>query len=785
MHEGTVQFQSCKPQRRTKPLHSLRNQVRSIHRQDNISFPIFSVKKLRFSRVLRFLVSPSAVNFPLMTQDHGKQLQPAGIKKAFLTHEVESQALAEGNLEMKSDFSTQSASRKVLGIPVAQLRDLYRLMVRIRFAEEAIAELVRDEAINSDGELVYDTQGRVVRIKKQINCPCHLCTGQEAIPVGMCAHLSQDDYVFGNHRSHGHYLAKGGGLFEMMAELFGRAEGCAGGRGGSMHLVDVDVGIPGTTPIVASSISHAVGAALATHICGGKRVTVSFFGDGATEAGRFHEGLIFAAYHKLPIVFVCENNLYSSHIRLEERRLVDNLAAYAAPAGMPGICANGNNLFEVYHHAKEAIDRARSGAGPSLLEFRTYRLHGHVGANLDLEKGIRNRMEFDLWRERDPLRFLEEKLLSHGVLTQALLEEMKAEVQKEVDGAIEYARSSPEPQSSELLTNSLSFTSEPCPHAPVVRKASERPGDRDHDKITYGEVNSPWYVGNSTTGLHRRFGTRRVIETPVSEDSITGAVVGAAMAGMRPILIHPRMDFALLAVEQLVGQAANWRYMTAGKVQVPLVARLIVNRGGEQGAQHSQSLQAMFAHVPGLIVVMPATAYDAKGLLISSVLSNDPVIYIDDRWAYGESESVPKEVYTLPLGKGLIRCEGSDVTVVATSYMNRRALEAAEVLRKEGITVEVIDPRTIKPIDTALIVTSVAKTGRLLVADGGWDAYGFTAEVAAVVAESPVVSSLKAPVRRFGLPPCPAPASAPLEKAYYGSVNTLVQAIRELVRFSG
>jgi 2-oxoisovalerate dehydrogenase E1 component len=690
------------------------------------------------------------------------------------------------------------------GIPAEELLQLYRTMVLIRETEERIADLVRDEKVDESGELVYDEQGNVVRLQKEVICPCHLYTGQEAIAAGVCAHLNWGDTIFSAHRCHGHYLAKGGNLNAMMAELFGCITGCAEGRGGSMHLVDPEVGILGTTPIVASSIGHAVGAALAARIRGEAKVAVSFFGDGATEEGRFHEALNIAAAMKLPIVFVCENNLYSSHVRIDQRRAVDTIHLHAVPFGIPGLCADGNNLFEVYQTAKEAVERARFGGGPSLLEYRTYRWRGHVGGNLDLEKGIRTRSEFDLWKERDPLVYLEKTLVDVGILSAEQASRIRDEHRLEVLRAIDLARMGPRPKPEDLLKYVLADSSAPLPQGKPAVRLDTKDNPVDHDLLGYGEaireateqlmevdprvfiigqgVNSPWYVGSSTTGLHRRFGPLRVIETPISEDTVTAATIGASMVNMRPVVIHPRVDFALLAVEQLIGQAANWHYMTAGKVKVPFVARLIVNRGGEQAAQHSQSLQAMFAHVPGLKVVMPSTAHDAKGLMTAAILSDDPVIFIDDRWAYGEMEEVPRDLYTIPLGKGIIRREGTDLTLVATSYMNRRALEAAETLAGEGLSVEVIDPRTIKPLDEELILASVAKTGRLVVADGGWDAYGFTAEVAALVASDSVVMQLKAPVVRLGLPPSPAPMSGVLERAYFKDVPSLTADLRRLMR---
>ena len=319
----------------------------------------------------------------------------------------------------------------------------------------------------------------------------------------------------------------------------------------------------------------------------------------------------------------------------------------------------------------------------------------------------------------------------------------------------------------------------------ALNEATRQLMEHDERVFLVGQgVISPWYVGMTTEGLLDQFGSRRVIDTPVSEDSVTGMGIGAAIAGMRPILVHPRMDFALLAMEQLVGQAANWHYMSGGRVTVPLTARLIVNRGGEQAAQHSQSLQALFAHIPGLKVVMPSTPYDAKGLLIASVYDENPVIFIDDRWLYDDVGPVPEEMYQVPIGHGIVRREGKDITVVASSYMAAQAQRAAAQLDEMGIDVEVVDLRTVKPIDSNIVIESVKKTGRLIVADGGWAACGVSAEVAALVAESEAIKYLKAPVRRLALPPAPAPASATLEQAYYHDADDIVAAVRDLLEGS-
>jgi acetoin:2,6-dichlorophenolindophenol oxidoreductase subunit beta len=321
-------------------------------------------------------------------------------------------------------------------------------------------------------------------------------------------------------------------------------------------------------------------------------------------------------------------------------------------------------------------------------------------------------------------------------------------------------------------------------YAEAIREGFAQMLETDPRVFVMGQgVWSPWYVGTSMKDLDRKFGRGRVLDTPVSEAATTGAAIGAALAGMRPVVIHPRMDFMLLAVEQIVGQASNWHYMFGGKMSVPVTFRALINRGGEQAAQHSQSLHAWFAHIPGLKVVMPATAYDAKGLLIASILDDNPVLYFDDRWLYGEVGDVPETAYSVPIGKAALLREGGDVTVVASSYMTVEARKAADVLEKEGVACDLIDLRTVKPLDMELIFQSLRKTGRLVIADGGWATNGLSAEIAAQVACGPV-GRLKAPVVRVCLPDCPAPMSGPLEKAYYRTAEDVSAAVRQVLRSS-
>lgn len=317
-------------------------------------------------------------------------------------------------------MSTTSATQLKIFTSTSEawLLERWKTMLRIRRAEEAIAEL------SDSGEA---------------RCPCHLSIGQEAVPAGVCAALDPGDTIWGGHRSHGQYLAQGGSLEGLFAEVLGKTTGCSGGRGGSMHLMAPEQGIPGTVPIVAGTIPLAAGAALAYKLRGERCVAVAFFGDGALEEGSVHETLNLAALYKLPMIFVCENNLYSSHLHWTERRVADNLHQAGTFHSVPGQRVDGNQVEEVYAAAREAVARARSGAGPSFLECRTFRWRGHVGADADQDVGVRRRGELAEWLEYDPIRRAQDRLAMS-------LEPYRADIDQEIDRALAAARSGPAPE---------------------------------------------------------------------------------------------------------------------------------------------------------------------------------------------------------------------------------------------------------------------------------------------------------------------------------------------------
>jgi pyruvate dehydrogenase E1 component beta subunit len=321
-------------------------------------------------------------------------------------------------------------------------------------------------------------------------------------------------------------------------------------------------------------------------------------------------------------------------------------------------------------------------------------------------------------------------------------------------------------------------------YSEALLEAATQAMEADPDVFVLGEgVDDPGGVFGSTKGLIERFGAQRVMDTALAENGITGIAIGAAVAGMRPILVHMRVDFLPLSLDQIINHAAKWHYMFGGSVNVPITIRAITGRGWGSAAQHSQSLQALFTHIPGLKVVMPATPYDAKGLLLSSLYDNNPVIFLEHRWLYEHVGHVPEDPFRVPLGKGLVRRAGKDLTIVAVSLMVFEAIKAAEQLAEEGIDAEVVDLRTLKPMDTGLVIESVKKTGRLVIADTGWKECGLSAEVSAMVAEE-AFTFLKAPIARVALPDVPTPASHVLEGAFYQGRDDIIRAAK-LVTASG
>ena len=623
-----------------------------------------------------------------------------------------------------------------------ELLELHRRMVRIRGFEERVAALYRDGLV----------PGFV-----------HLSIGQEASAVGACWPLRPDDAITSTHRGHGHCIAKGLDPLPMFAELMARDGGTNRGRGGSMHIADPTIGIFGANGIVAAGLPIAVGAATAAALRQNDSVAVAFFGDGAAAQGAFHEAMNLASVWHLPVIFMCENNGYSEFSPTAAQQaapLKERAKGYALPYSK----VNGNDVVATVSAMANLVSAARAGHGPALLEATTYRWHGHYEGD---PQRYRTQEELAAWQKRDPL-VLHRKRLRKAGIDAAAIEDLETEVAAQLDGALEQAKTQKPPAASTLFD----FVVRPRPSTPEPAPLTEnvstfRTMDAIHDALGFAlatdesvfvagvDVGEGGNVYGLTRGLREQYG-ERVRDTPISETAVVGLAVGAAMAGLRPVVEVMYLDFIGVCFDQLLNQAAKLPFMTGGAAEMALTVRTQFGAGRSSGSQHSQSLEALLAHIPGLTVVMPSNPADTYGLLLSAIEDPNPVIFIENRLLYGMKGPKPPEDYRIPLGRSATVRPGPHVTVVLVSRMVHEALAAADQVAAEGISVEVIDLRTVAPLDLEPVLASVNKTSRLLIAHEAVVPFGIGAEIAAAVGREGFWN-LDAPIERIGAAATPPP----------------------------
>ena len=614
----------------------------------------------------------------------------------------------------------------------------------------------------------------------------HLSIGQEASAVGACWPLRPADVITSTHRGHGHCLAKGLAPLGMFAELMGKDHGTNRGRGGSMHIADPNIGILGANGIVAAGLPIAVGAATAAQLRADGGVAVAFFGDGAVAAGVFHEAVNLAAVWRLPVVFFCENNGYAEFSAASSQHAA-TLGQRAAGYGVDYVAVDGNDVTATASAMREVVAAIRAGRGPAIVEATTYRWHGHYEGD---PQRYRSTDELESWQERDPLVVHAQCLRSAGVGDDTL-SALESAVSHELDEAVDAARAFASPAVATLhdfVLRPRPAHAEPPPlavDAPVfrtmdaVRTALEAELASDERVFVAGiDVGAGGNVFGLMRGLHDQFGDR-VRDTPISETAIMGLGVGAAMAGMHPVVELMYLDFVGVCLDQLLNQAAKMPFMTGGAAQMALTVRTQFGAGRSSGSQHSQSLEALLAHIPGLTVVMPSTPADTYGLLRAAIQDPNPVVFIENRLLYGMKGPQPPPDYVLPIGTSAVVRAGTDVTVVSVSRMVHEAVEAAEQLAGEGVSVEVIDLRTVAPLDMAPILESVAKTSRLMIAHEAVVPFGIGAEIAATVAREGFWN-LDAPIERIGAAATPPPYAPDLEHAWLPDRDDIAEAIRRL-----
>lgn len=654
---------------------------------------------------------------------------------------------------------------------------IYRTMARIAEADRRICQGL------AAGELQFQY---------------YPAAGQEAIPAAIAAHLRSDDYAVITYRCIHDIVAKGAPMREIMAEMYGRATGTSKGKGGPMHLSDPNSGLMATTGIVGAGAPIATGLALAAQLTGSGRVTICTFGDGAANIGAVHEALNLAALWRLPVVFVCQNNLYAEYTSFARSTASADIAARAVGYAMAGERVDGCDPVATWEAAGRAVARARAGDGPTLLECVAHRLQGHsfgsAEEHMDAEALAAARAD-------PPVKSFRARLIDNGWADEAALAAIDAAAVAEVDDAQAFAQGSEAPPASEfesdIFASEADLPDRPRPaaapatargetrkmtYAAAINAALDHALAHDPAVILIGEdIEDPaGGIAKATAGLSTRHGRDRVRGTPISEQAIVGAAIGAALAGMKPVAEIMINDFAMVCMDQIANHAAKLRYMSGGRTGVPLVLRtLTAGAVGSFGAQHSQSLEAWFAHIPGLKVIAPSTPADAHGMLLSAIDDPDPVIVLEAMRCYFGSG--PVEVgRALPLGQASVARTGRDLTIIGYGWAMQEALAAAGALADEGIEAEVVDLRSLVPLDFATVAASVERTGRALIVHAAVEFCGFGAELAARLQEA-LWGRLKAPVARLGGRYTPIAFAQALEAMHFPDARRIGDRARALV----
>ena len=652
----------------------------------------------------------------------------------------------------------------------AHAHELLAQMIRIRRFEEACAELYTLEKIR--GFL-------------------HLYDGEEAVAVGILPVLSKGDRVVATYREHAHALVRGVAMNAVMAEMLGKAEGCSGGRGGSMHLFSSAANLYGGNAIVGGGLPLAVGLALADAMRGEDRITTCFFGEGAVAEGAFHESLNLASLWNLPVLFVCENNRYAMGTALELSEAESNIQAKAKSYAMRGETVDGMDVIAVEVAARRAIDTMRATHEPYFLECHTYRFRAHSMFDAQL---YRDKAEVEEWRKKGPIVRFRGWLENNGMLHPDELARIEQQTHDEIEAAVVFAEAGTQEPVRDLLKNVYASDrpTAPVPPPPLaetveityreaVRAAIADALRRDERVFLMGEdVGRYGGCYAVSKGLLREFGPERIRDTPLSESAFTGAGIGAAVAGMRPIVEVMTCNFSLLALDQILNSAATLRHMSNGQFGVPLVIRMATGAGRQLAAQHSHSLEGWYAHIPGVRVLVPATLEDARGMLWTALQDPDPVLIFEHIMLYNMTGRLASNAGPVEIDHAVVRREGQDITLITYGASLQKALAAADGLMKEGVDAEVIDLRTLRPLDTEAILASVAKTHRALMIDEGWRSGGIAAEIGMRIAEQ-AFFELDAPLARVSGAEVPIPYPRHLENAALPQTPAIVEAAKALV----
>lgn len=561
-----------------------------------------------------------------------------------------------------------------------------------------------------------------------------------------------------------------------------------------MHLFSPEIGMMGTSGIVGPCMLQACGGGYSSKLLKSGNVSVAFFGDGAVNNGAFHEGLNMASIWKLPVLFICENNQFATEVPFSYSSGNPEVGERAKMYGMRGYTLDGNDALAIHAAAQEAVERARRGEGPSLLECKTYRTRAHAEGMGDF--GYRTKEDVEEWKLKCPIARLRHEVLKQFPKAEGDLQQIDQEIAELVKEGRNFAENGswPDPETAtQFIYAPPRIVPQPPPPPTSSTPRSITWTDATHEALA-GEMaqNEKIFVmgegigkrgGNfkTTAGLYDLYGPERLCDTPISERGFVGLAGGAAMTGTRPVVDFMFADFILDSVGEIVNQIAKMQYMSSGRLKMPVLLRGCIGIGHSAATHHSGSYHGMYAQVPGLRVVVPSNAYDAKGLLIHALRSDDPVMFLEHRELLTAKTHVPEEPYEIEFGQARIVRAGTSLTVVALARMVPLTLGLCEELEREGISVELIDPRTVSPLDTETILESVAKTGRLLIVDESPAAFGLGGEIAAQIADRGF-DDLDAPIRRLNGLFTPTPYSPTLEAAVVPDAAQIADAIRNLVK---
>ncbi|HJQ97542.1 MAG TPA: dehydrogenase E1 component subunit alpha/beta [Candidatus Polarisedimenticolaceae bacterium] len=657
---------------------------------------------------------------------------------------------------------------RAVGVSEERLLELHRAIVLPRMIEEKMLNLLR--------------QGRLSKWFSGI--------GQEAIAVGVASALQPTDWILPMHRNLGVFTTRGVALPQLFRQLFGKAGGFTKGRDRTFHFGTLDHRIVGMISHLGAMLPVADGLALAATLKGEKAVAATFTGDGSTSEGDFHEAVNLAAVWKLPVLFVVENNQYGLSTPVSEQYAAKDIADKAVGYGIPGRIVDGNDLLAVIDAVSDAARLARSGGGPTLLEFKTFRMRGHEEASgtAYVPKHL-----FEEWAKKDPVARYENFLIENGILTNEAKEKLRKDLKKQIDDLADEALAAPEPDSTpeqelaDVYAPSLLKPNPPKPNAPTkemrlvdaVQDGLREALRKNPNVILMGQDIAEYGgVFKVTEGFVEEFGKARIRNTPIIESGAVGCAMGLALDGFVPMIEMQFGDFITCGFNQIVNNLAktHWRW----GARLPVVVRVPVGGGMGAGPFHSQNMEAWFTHVAGLKVIAPATPADAKGLLLAAFEDGNPILYLEHKGLYRSAKgAVPEGYYTLPIGKARIAREGTDATIVTYGVGVPWAEAAAAALEGEGWSVEIVDLRTLMPWDVETVAASVKKTSKVLVLHEAPVTGGFGAELAATIANR-CFADLDAPVERLGGLDTPIPFAKAIEELFMPKAR-LLPALRDLL----